>query len=404
MLDHGVNAALAGALETVCLVEGEAFCVANLVAQMEQGFISPVHIWSDVKTVTSAAARRVISERLGGRRLDFIVAGFPCQPWSNAGKRLGKLDDRDLWPNVLKAIDVYQPRYVFLENVDGIAGKIDGARRILCDLEKAGYIAKAGLFSSKEIGGTHLRRRWFFLGIDKSEQQCGQRECADGCSGEVGRSGGGLSDDPLIIERKPHDEKLAITRQDTRRDIVSSGGRLAFPISESIPRRRGSGDVASASGRVESEEDERQRCGLAASDSDLDVRTRVPARNDFGAWGIVAEIDPALLPTLSTLAIRRIAERNVQRAVAGNLEGRPAGEDLQTEIECEFRRLAHEYSARDHKLRAIGNSVDWKVAMYAFVTLYACMENELCGEEIHELGQIDLFDVKPPEPLMVWRF
>lgn len=50
------------------------------------------------------------------------------------------------------------------------------------------------------------------------------------------------------------------------------------------------------------------------------------------------------------------------------------------------------------QLRAIGNSVDWKVAMYAFVTLYACMESELRSDEIYEHGQIDLFDAKTPKP------
>jgi len=74
-------------------------------------------------------------------RIDVLTGGFPCQPYSTAGKRLGKEDDRHLWPEMLRAIKEIQPRFIVGENVSGIISWNGGLvfNEVQTDLEAEGY-------------------------------------------------------------------------------------------------------------------------------------------------------------------------------------------------------------------------------------------------------------------------
>lgn len=93
--------------------------------------------------------------------VDAIVAGFPCQPVSDAGRRKGVKDDRWLWPHVERAVRELGCRYVFLENVPGIAGRGMGA--VLGSLSDLGFDAEWGTLRASEVGAPHRRNRWFCL-------------------------------------------------------------------------------------------------------------------------------------------------------------------------------------------------------------------------------------------------
>jgi len=105
--------------------------------------------------------------------VDLLCAGFPCPPWSTAGKRRGEDDERNLWPEVYRSICYLRPRYVFLENVRGLL-TFDYFGTILGQLAEAGYDAEWGVFSAAEVGATHKRERLFILAYDRcqSEQLC----------------------------------------------------------------------------------------------------------------------------------------------------------------------------------------------------------------------------------------
>jgi DNA (cytosine-5)-methyltransferase 1 len=97
--------------------------------------------------------------------VDLICGGVPCQPVSVAGKRLGKDDDRFLWPEVTRCLRDLRPRYALLENVPGLfsidRGRVFG--RILADLADCGYDAEYGILSAADMGAPHLRKRVFII-------------------------------------------------------------------------------------------------------------------------------------------------------------------------------------------------------------------------------------------------
>lgn len=94
--------------------------------------------------------------------VELVTAGWPCQPWSQAGKRKGIDDDRALWPEVARAIRVLRPRHVVLENVPGIitAGEL---QRAVGDLAVLGYEFGWTVLGANEVGAPHRRNRCFIL-------------------------------------------------------------------------------------------------------------------------------------------------------------------------------------------------------------------------------------------------
>ena len=113
--------------------------------------------------------------------VDVITGGYPCQPFSHAGKRKGDKDDRHLWPYVREAIRTIRPDYAILENVRGHLSL--GFTEVLGEIASIGYDAEWGTFRASEIGAPHRRERLFIIvfnpdndGQPASERGRGLRE------------------------------------------------------------------------------------------------------------------------------------------------------------------------------------------------------------------------------------
>lgn len=99
-----------------------------------------------------------------------LTAGWPCQPWSTAGKRRGIEDERALWPEVARAIRALRPRVVVLENVPAIVGAGELARA--CgDLAACGYQFGWVVLGADEVGAPHRRRRCFVLAVADTDSE-----------------------------------------------------------------------------------------------------------------------------------------------------------------------------------------------------------------------------------------
>jgi len=115
-------------------------------------------------------------------KIDILTGGFPCQPYSSAGKRLGKEDDRHLWPEMLRAIREIAPKYVVGENVFGLLSWNGGLvfNEVQADLEAEGYEVQPCVLPAASVGAPHRRDRIWFIAYSKSKQsewlQSKQRE------------------------------------------------------------------------------------------------------------------------------------------------------------------------------------------------------------------------------------
>ena len=180
---EGIGLGLRSVLPTlreVAYVEREGFPIANLVAKMEAGKLDAAPVFTDVKTFPYEKFRGCV---------DILSGGFPCQPFSAAGKRQATEDPRHLFPYIADGIRECQPRIVFLENVQGILSckTADGEpvlQYVLRTLEGLGYRATAGIFSAEEVGAPHQRKRVYILGMANSERSGMRRgrssqECGD---------------------------------------------------------------------------------------------------------------------------------------------------------------------------------------------------------------------------------
>lgn len=105
--------------------------------------------------------------------VDVVAGGYPCQPESLAGRRLGHDDERWLWPDFARVVHAIRPRYVIGENVMG--HRTRGLRFVLRDLERLGYVARAGAISACAVGAPHTRSRLFVLAYAHGARRDGWR-------------------------------------------------------------------------------------------------------------------------------------------------------------------------------------------------------------------------------------
>ena len=138
---------LIGGYETVAFCEMDEFCQKILKKHWPQ-----VPIFDDVRTIDAA--------RLG--RIDIVTGGYPCQPFSQAGRRQGEEDERHLWPEMLRIIKSCQPRYVLAENVAGHVTM--GLDQVLTDLEDQGYTTRAIIVPACAKNAPHRRDRVWIIG------------------------------------------------------------------------------------------------------------------------------------------------------------------------------------------------------------------------------------------------
>jgi len=154
----GLKNIFGGRMRTLAYCELEGFAQANLISKMEKGLMDVAPLWNDLKTFPYGSFHGLV---------DILIAGYPCQPFSAAGKRAGKEDPRHLWPWIADGIRLLRPKLCFFENVEGHISL--GLREVVGELESMGYKVSWGIFSAREVGAPHQRKRVFIMAHLKCE-------------------------------------------------------------------------------------------------------------------------------------------------------------------------------------------------------------------------------------------
>jgi DNA (cytosine-5)-methyltransferase 1 len=204
-------------METIGFCEIDPFCRKVLAKH-----------WPDVTVHTDI--RRLDGKDYKGRA-EIICGGFPCQPFSQAGKRRGTEDDRHLWPEMLRIISEVRPTWVIGENVIGIVKmELDS---ILSDLEGEGYQTRAFIIPACGIDAPHKRDRVWIIAHANSE----------------GESDGPVNEGPrprqLELMADPNSGFSTVTQQAVqagRATIISSSKDVAYSESERVQRLWSSGE------------------------------------------------------------------------------------------------------------------------------------------------------------------
>jgi DNA (cytosine-5)-methyltransferase 1 len=151
-----------GFFETIGFVEKDNFCQKVLKKHW-----SNINIEGDI--------RNVKGERYAA---DVVTGGFPCQPFSVAGKRKSTADDRYLWDEMLRVIRETKPRWVIGENVEGIVNINEGMvlRQVLTDLENEGFKSQCIIIPASGIGAWHQRKRIWIISYANTRLSIGENK------------------------------------------------------------------------------------------------------------------------------------------------------------------------------------------------------------------------------------
>jgi DNA (cytosine-5)-methyltransferase 1 len=169
-------------------------------------------------------------------RIDILTGGFPCQPYSSAGKRKGKEDERHLWPEMLRTIREVAPRYVVGENVLGLTNWDGGIvfDEVHSDLELAGYEVAAVVVPAAAVNAPHGRDRVWFVA---------RRVATDASYNKHGlQTQGGLDVDGSLLGGRERKQKT------NGFDFVGSNEPIANADGDGFNQRNGGNEIKSSQG------------------------------------------------------------------------------------------------------------------------------------------------------------
>ena len=267
-LELGLARALEGIFRVVA-VEVEAYALANLAAKAQEGKLAVEAMWPDLKTFPA--------ERFRGC-FDFILAGYPCQPFSVAGKRAGGSDPRHLWTHIRRIIKAVKPLYVCIENVPGLLSarildnrpdiveyltalaeeerKADARHRwyisehrrritarllrqegiqayagVYLDLQDIGYQIEPGLFTASECGAPHKRQRLFILAYNTKFRRRAFTKVQQAGEFNVELCCQAMADTAALRIQRPEPERTASARRqiNEQKSIVKYPARPGQP-------------------------------------------------------------------------------------------------------------------------------------------------------------------------------
>ncbi|MGB2418763.1 MAG: DNA cytosine methyltransferase [Luminiphilus sp.] len=209
--------------KSVGYVEWDKYCQQVLAQRIEDGFLNEAPIFGDIDHFIESGA----SKKYAGF-VDVVTAGFPCQPFSVAGKKRGQDDERNKWPQTIQCLRDVRPRYALLENVPGLLNS-GYFGEILTSLAESGFDARWCVLGADDVGAPHRRKRLWIKATSQDPERSGRlhREHEEGRvqvreQRESGSRGGERvsGDSPEVAD--------SISVGHGRRSAVGSGGTDAI--------------------------------------------------------------------------------------------------------------------------------------------------------------------------------
>jgi len=152
---------------SVGYVEWEPYCQQIIAQRIKDGFLDEAPIFGDIDHFIESGA----SKKYSGF-VDVVTAGFPCQPFSVAGKKKGQDDERNKWPQTIQCIRDVRPRYALLENVPGLLNS-GYFGEILTSLAEAGFDARWCVLGADDVGAPHRRKRLWIKATSQDPERSG---------------------------------------------------------------------------------------------------------------------------------------------------------------------------------------------------------------------------------------
>jgi len=376
--------------KTVAFCEMDKYC--KLVLQKHW---KGAKIYNDVKEITK--------ERLeadGIELPEIITGGFPCQPFSVAGKQKGTSDDRHLWPEMFRIIKEFKPRWVIGENVKGITNIQDGMvfETVCTDLEGEGYEVRAFNIPAAGVGAPHRRERIWIVAHAKRFNDSESIEESDGAQDQVqkeyrqndsasrltsGTSSVWQSNDGHEDVAHSNDTRNRTPEHETNKDgqktdegrqeqsqLKSSGHSKDVEDSRRTLRQGTELERENANEVKQEDADQHQRSSSPSEPNVAHTYTRL-------SNGSFEEVQPRgqTFDTSSQrtdVANTKSSDRHDNEAVTGDGESSTqevsrdgssvSGEGSWWHTEPDVGRVAHGVPGRVHRLKSLGNSIVPKIA------------------------------------------
>ena len=329
--------------------ETAAFCEKEKYAKRVLG-----RHWPNVPVIDDI---RNITEKIG---CDIITGGFPCQPFSVAGKQKSTADDRHLWPEMLRVIALERPSWIVAENVPGIIGL--ALDQVLADLENAGYSSRALIIPACAVDAPHRRDRVWVMAHSSSPG-------TGGVAGEAGNAKRG-TDRKHVPSLQQRDGEACTNRFDSASEsesLANSGRKLER--GETKPERAPShiarcssrvnpGGSASSTTNMENSASESKSLSHANSQSKPDgaIDEQESLENSGGSAS-----------STTNMANSNSTRREKQRgAIATKAKHKTTERGGQWPAEPAICRVANGIPNRVDRLRGLGNAIVPQVAYQLF--------------------------------------
>ena len=295
-----------GHFETVAFCDNDKFSKAILDKHWKG-----IKVYDDVRKITKEKFKED-----GIEFPDIITGGFPCQPFSVAGKQQGTSDDRHLWPEMFRIIKAFKPRFVIGENVRGIVNIQDGVvfETVCTNLEDEGYEIQPFNIPAAGVGAPHRRERIWFIAV--------REDVANTIGNDEGREISRSDEETRGIQEE-HRTEHSTTGQFSRTSEIRNGDNGY----ENVADTKSIGSDVGGLGQHQGERSGQEEIGGASSQDDT---------NSYG---------------------KRLEGFRSEHKLRNSEEEEQTSRNGWWSVEPNVGRVAHGVPGRVYRLKGLGNSI-----------------------------------------------